>query len=58
VKPEEPGDQEQEQPILIGCASWSGPGRLYRYIWGDCTVEWFTEDMVHQKGRGLATRPE
>jgi hypothetical protein len=49
---------EQHQPTLIGCSSWSGPGRLCRYVWGDGLVEWFTEDMVHQKGRGLATRPE
>ena len=56
--PEEPVDQEQEQPTLIGCSSWSGPGRLCRYVWGDGSVEWFTEDIVHQKGRGLATRPK
>ena len=55
--PEEPVDQEQEQPVLVGCTSWSGPGRLCRYAWPDGTVEWFTRDMVHQKGRGLARRP-
>jgi len=58
VKPEEPVDQEeQEQPVLIGCASWSGPGRLCRYVWADGSVEFYTQDMVHQKGRGLARRP-
>jgi hypothetical protein len=56
--PEEPVDQEQEQPTLIGCSSWAGHGRICRYVWQDGTVEWFTEDMVHQKGRGLAARPE
>ncbi len=53
----EPEDQEQEQPILINCTSWSGPGRICRYTWPDGTVEWFTEADVHQKGRGRATRP-
>ena len=61
VKPEEPGEAtapaEQDLPTLISCTSWSGRGRLCRYVWADGTVEWFTENMVHQKGRGLAARP-
>ena len=58
MKPEEPVDQEPEQPILISCSSWSGPGRLCRYVWADGSVEFFTKNMVHEKGRGLPTRPE
>jgi len=58
VKPEDPVDQEHEQPTLIGCSSWSGPGRLCRYVWADGTVEGFLETDVHQKGRGRAVRPE
>jgi len=54
----EPMDQQQEQPTLIGCTSWSGPGRLCRYVWLDGTVEWFTEKEVHRKGLGRAARPE
>ncbi len=30
--PEEPVNQGQEQPTLISCTSWSGPGRLCRYV--------------------------
>jgi len=61
LQPEGPGDQKQQQsevPVLIGCSSWSGRGRLCRYTWADGTREFFTQDMVHQKGRGLATRPK
>ncbi len=57
-KTEEPVDPKQEQPILINCTSWSGPGRICRYTWEDGTVEWFTEADVHRKGLGRATRPE
>ena len=58
MKPEEPVDQEPEQPTLISCSSWSGPGRLCRFVWEDNSVEWFLETDVHQKGRGRAVRPE
>ena len=57
MKQEEPADQEQEQPVLIGCSSWAGHGRLCRFVWADGSVEFYTQDMVHQKGRGLARRP-
>ncbi len=62
MKPEEPEEKatepaEQDQPTLISCTSWSGPGRLCRYVWADGSVEFYTQDMVHQKGRGLARSP-
>jgi len=39
MKQEEPADQEQEQPVLIGCSSWAGHGRLCRFVWADGSVE-------------------